>query len=106
MFVRVARFEGGDPSGIDAELGRLREQLAAAKRGETEGMPPGLMGIKRVVTLVDRSSGTAIDLNFCATEDDLRAADEALNSMSPLSDSSGHRVSVEMFEVGIDETLG
>jgi len=106
MFVRVARFEGADPSGIDAEISRMREQLAAAKRGETEGMPPGLMKIKRVLTLVDRQTGTALDLNFCETEDDLRAADEALNSMSPLSDSSGHRVSVEMFEVGVDETLG
>jgi hypothetical protein len=106
MFVRVARFEGGDPSGIDAELARLREQLAAAKRGETGDMPPGLAGIRRVLALVDRSTGNSLDLTFCGTADDLRAADEALNAMSPLSDASGHRVSVEMYEVGVDETLG
>ena len=58
------------------------------------------------MALVDRSSGAALDLTFCETEADLRAADEALNSMSPLSDASGHRVSVQMFEVGLDEVLG
>jgi hypothetical protein len=106
MFVRVARFEGADPSGIDAELDRLRTQLAAAKRGEYGDMPPGLRKVKRVQTIVDRQTGTALDMTFCETEEDLRAADEALNSMSPLSDASGHRVSVEMFEVGVDELLG
>ena len=104
MFVRVARFEGGDPAGIDAELTRLRQMLAAAKAGDFGDMPEGLKRIKRIVTLVDRESGRSLDLNFCETEDDLRAVDEALNSMSPLSDSSGRRVSVEMYEVGVDES--
>jgi hypothetical protein len=105
VFVRVARFEGGNPAGIDAELARTREGIAAGKRGEWGDMPEGLRRIKRTLTLVDRSSGAALDLNFCETEDDLRAVDDALNSMSPLSDSSGHRVWVQTFEVGIDEEL-
>jgi hypothetical protein len=105
MFVRVARFEGANPEGFDAEINRTKEGMAAAKRGEWGDMPEGLKRIRRNVTLVDRSRGAALDLNFCETEDDLRAVDEALNSMSPLSDASGHRVSVETFEVAIDESL-
>ena len=106
MFVRIARFEGGNPEGIDAEIRRMEESVAAAKRGDWGDMPEGLKRIKRNLMLVDRKTGNALDLNFCETEDDLRAVDEALNSMSPLSDSSGHRVSVEIYEVGLDSTFG
>lgn len=101
MFVRVARFEGGDAAGMDEEMANVREQLANA-----EGMPEGLRSVKRVLTLIDRKGGKGLDLTFCETEDDLRAADEALNSMSPSSATSGKRTSVEMYEVAIDQTMG
>ena len=105
MFVRIARFEGGDAAGIDAEIRRMEDAVAAAKRGDWGDMPDGLKRIQRNLMLVDRTTGNALDLNFCETEEDLRAVDEALNSMSPLGDSSGRRVSVEMFEVGLDSTF-
>lgn len=101
MFVRVARFEGGNASGIDAEISRMRESIA-----NPDQLPAGLRSVKRVIALVDRKSGNAVDLTFCETEDDLRAADEALNSMSPISDASGRRTSVETFEMALDETIG
>ncbi len=101
MFVRVARFEGADATGIDQELDSMREQLA-----RPDGLPEGLRAVKRVVVLVDRAGGTTIDLTFCQTEDDLLAADAALDSMSPTSDASGKRASVEMFEVALDVTPG
>ena len=105
MFVRVARFEGAEPSGIVAEIARTKEGIAAAKRGEWGDMPEGLKRITRHVTLIDAARGTVLDLNFCETDADLRAVDEALNGMAQLADSSGRRVSVETFEVAIDETL-
>jgi hypothetical protein len=105
VFVRIARFEGGDAAGIDAEIRRMEEAVEAAKRGDWGDMPEGLKRITRNLMLVDRATGNALDLNFCETEDDLRALDEALNSMSPLGASSGRRVSVEMFEVGLDSTF-
>jgi hypothetical protein len=106
VFVRLARFEGGSAEGIDAEIGRMKEAMAAAKRGDFGDIPDGVKRVKRHISLVDRANGVGLDLNFCETEDDVRAVDAALNSMSPLSDSSGHRVSVDIFEVAIDETLG
>jgi len=105
LFVRVARFEGAEPSGIVAEIGRTKEGIAAAKRGEWGDMPDGLKRIARHVTLIDAARGTVLDLNFCETDADLRAVDDALNGMSPLADSSGRRMSVETFEVAIDETM-
>ncbi len=101
MFVRVARFEGAEAAGLDDELRSMREQL-----GKPQSLPAGLRAVKRVVVLYDRQAGAAVDLTFCATEDDLRAADAALDAMSPSSDASGGRVSVEMFEVAIDVTPG
>jgi hypothetical protein len=101
MFVRVARFEGADPAGIDHELDSMRGQLA-----NPGGLPAALRAVKRVVVLVDRAGGTAVDLTFCETDDDLRAADAALGGMSPSSDASGRRVSVETFEVALDVTPG
>lgn len=101
MFVRVARFEGADSAGIDAGLESMRQAL-----GNAEAMPEGLRSVKRVMSVFDRASGTSLDLTFCDTEEDLRAADEALNSMSPPSDASGRRASVEMYEVGIDQSMG
>jgi hypothetical protein len=101
MFVRVARFEGGDPSAFDRDLEVFREMLR-----EVDKMPAALKSVKRVMSLVDRKTGTTIDLTFCETEADLQAADEALNSMSPPTDTSGKRTSVEMFEVGLDEKTG
>jgi hypothetical protein len=101
----MARFEGAEPSGIAAEIGRTKEGIAAAKDGEWGDMPEGLKRIARHVTLVDAARGIVLDLNFCETEADLRAVDDALNAMSPLAESSGRRVSVERFEVAIDETI-
>jgi hypothetical protein len=101
MFVRMARFEGADAAGIDAELDSMRQQL-----GDAAGLPPGLRAVKRVVVLADRDAGTAVDLTFCETEDDLRAADDALDAMSPVSGGSGRRVSVELFEVALDTVPG
>ncbi len=79
----------------------MRESLASM-----ENIPEGLQSVKRVIALIDRKSGTSLDLTFCETEADLRAADEALNNMSPLSEASGRRSSVEMYEVAIDQATG
>ena len=42
---------------------------------------------------------------FFETEDDLRKGDEALNAMTPPSDSPGQRVSVEVYEVAVDVSV-
>ncbi|MBA3384005.1 MAG: hypothetical protein H0T20_05045 [Actinobacteria bacterium] len=94
MYVRLAQFEG-DPGSIDQMVAGIREQL---ERGET---PPGLEGVQRVMVLIDRGSGKNTSLIFCATEDELRKADEALNQMTPEGGVS--RTAVELLEVAIDK---
>ena len=94
MFVRLARFEGGDPSLIDKEIADVRDQIA-----QRENVPEGLRVVKRVLMLVDRKTGTSVDLVFCETEEDLRSADEALNAMNP--GGTERRLSVEFYEVPV-----
>jgi hypothetical protein len=53
------------------------------------------------MVLVDRGSGKNTSVVFCATEDELRRADEALNTMTP--EGSVSRTSVELLEVAIDK---
>ncbi len=96
MYVRIARFEGGDLAQADQAVARVREQM----QGER---PPGLEGAKRLLMLVDSENGRGIGMTFFDTEDDMRRGDEALNAMTP--QGSAQRTSVEMYEVAIDEQL-
>ncbi len=100
MFVRIARFEGGDPSRVDETIDRVR---ATMDEGET---PPGLEGARRSVMLVDRQTGATMGLTYSDTEDDMRRGDHALNSMNPPADMTGRRTAVEMYEVAIDRQWG
>ena len=95
MYARLAQFEG-DPDSIDQMVAGIREQLESG-----EGPPPGLEGVQRVLVLVDRGSGKNTSLIFCATEDELRKADEALNKMTPEGET--RRTAVELLEVAIDK---
>ena len=51
-----------------------------------------------------RSGDRDASVVFCENEDDLRKADEFVNNMTPPS-GIGQRVSVEMYEVAVDETM-
>lgn len=101
MWVRVARFEGGTREGLEAEMARSKQSLADAGTG---GLPPGLEGVTRVLEAINRDDGTGVALVFCETEEELRRVDQALNEMSPSSES-GRRVSADMYEVMHDEDL-
>ena len=93
MFVRIARFEGGDLAQADQAVARVRQQM----QGER---PPGLEGAKRLLMLIDRENGRGLGLTFFDTEEDMRRGDEALNAMNP--EGSARRTSLEMYEVGLD----
>ena len=93
MYVRIARFEGGDLGDADQAIERVRTMT-------TEERPSGLEGAQRLLMLVDREKGQGLGLTFFETEDEMRRGDEALNNMS--SQGGGHRTSVEMYEVGLD----
>jgi hypothetical protein len=97
VYVRLAQFEG-EPDSIDQMVAGIRENLES---GET---PPGLEEVQRVMVLVNRGSGKNTSLIFCATEDHLRKADEALNKMTP--EGGTRRTAVELLEVAIDKDTG
>lgn len=110
MYARIARFEGGDPAAIDAQLDEMRQQIGGSRAGELPAGAPDearvlMETVRRVMQLVDRESGTSLGITFCETKEDLQRADEALNRMSP-NEGGGRRTSVETYEVGLDESFG
>mgnify|MGYP003292404188 CR=1 FL=1 len=90
MHVRIAEFEA-DAASIDQMVDGVRESLQQGREGDTpermtEEQREGLSGVTRVMMMVDRDSGKLFSLTFTETEDELRRADEALNTMSPPGD--------------------
>jgi hypothetical protein len=105
VFARIARFEGGKGTDIDAETKDMRKDIEAFRRGE-EGtyMPDLSRHVSRLEILADRQNGTVAAIVYCETEEQLREADRILNSMSPRNTDWGRRVSVDTYEVVLDET--
>jgi uncharacterized protein (DUF3084 family) len=90
MWIRVARFEGGTAEGLDTEMARSKQVM---EEFGSDGLPPGLEGVTRVMEAINRAEGTGLAIIFCDT------ADEALNNMSPPAEASGRRVSAGVYEV-------
>ena len=110
MYARVTRFEGVDMSKVDEMMAGMRQMMEAGKRGELpDDAPEGVQTLQQTVTRfvnpLDRERGASLGIAFCETEDDLRRANEALEDMSPPSDGGGRRTTVELYEVGIDESF-
>jgi hypothetical protein len=110
MYARVVRFDGGDPSVIDEQIADMKRQMDAARSGDVPADAPEqvrtLMDtVSRFLELVDRTSGASVGIAFCKTEEDVRRADAALDSMSP-PDDVGKRTSVDIYEVLLDESFG
>jgi hypothetical protein len=108
MYVRIARFEGGDMDEIEAEGALLKDGIAALKRGETtRELPPRLAEVtSRVEMLFDRHNGNVAVCVYCETRDDAREADSILEGMTPANKGWGKRVSAEIYEVAVDEATG
>lgn len=108
MHVRIAEFEA-DAASIDQMVDGVRESLQQGREGDTpermtEEQREGLSGVSRVMMMVDRDSGKLFSLTFTETEDELRRADEALNTMSPPGDGP-KRTAVGKYEVAIDQSM-
>ena len=106
MHARVAQFES-DADSLDQMVTGVRESLdrgrEAMSTGQTSEEMAGLEGVRRVMMLIDRDSGKNVSVMLCDTEDDLRAAHEALNKMSP--EGGVQRTSVGLYEVAIDQEM-
>ena len=108
MYVRIARFEGVDVGGIDAQVAEMRQQLQSREvpADAPAELKTVMETVRRFAQLVDRGNGVTLGLAFCETEGDMSRADEALNAMSPPSDAMGRRTGVEIYEVALDESFG
>ena len=108
MYVRIAKFVGGDMDEIEAEAALLRDGIAAFRRGQaSRELPPRLTEVSsRMEMLVDRHRGEVIVNVYCLTRDEMREADAILRTMSPDNKGWGHRVSADIYEVALDEVTG
>jgi hypothetical protein len=95
MYARIARFEGGDASQIEAVIAAAREMIDST----FDSPPEGLEGSKAVWMLVDRENARGLGITLFETEEDLRRGDEALNAMSPAVDAGQSRSNVETYEI-------
>ena len=93
MYARVVRFTEVSPERI-AEID---------KRADEEGPPPGVAA-KALRIVVDESQSTAVVILFFDSDEDMRAADEAMNAMDP-GQTPGSRASVDMGEVRVERDL-
>lgn len=100
MYVRIARFDGGDRD-WDEFADNVRGALQNGGQGTpVEGMTDA---ITRMMLFVDRESGQGGNLIVCETEDEMRRTDAAFNAITPVG-GRGARTSVEIYEVLMDET--
>jgi hypothetical protein len=106
MYARIARFEGLDASRMDEQVAEMKQQIDAGDlpADAPEQVRTLMETVTRVVQLGDRENARALGIVFCATEEDMRRADAALNEMSP-GEGGGSRTSVEIYEVMLDETF-
>ena len=94
MWVRIAKFEGGEGN-WDERIAEVRERMRGGGGGGER--PP----MKRGLMLADRENNRGANMMFCETEDDLRKVDEFMNNMT-IPGGGGTRTSVEMYEVVLD----
>jgi hypothetical protein len=104
MYVRIARFEGGDPDEIDAEGALMRDGIAALRRGDTTSeLPARLAEVTSHGEMpVDRHNGAVAVCVYCDTAAEAREADAILAEMSPVNKGWGRRVSSDIYEVAMD----
>ncbi len=106
MYVRMARFEGGTPADAEAQAQRMRQDMETLSRGETPPMLPREIGrlANKLEMLFDRDRGKVAVLIYCDTARDAAEVDRILDSMNP-GQGSGRRVSAEIYEVVLEQSL-
>ena len=102
MYVRIARFEGGDRNWDDFAAD-IRETIRTGGQGTP--FERASDAAKRMMLLVDREGNRGANLILCETEDDLRRVNAAMDDITPAA-GRGARTSVEMYEVLLDEEPG
>ena len=104
MYARISRFEGGSADVVRAEFDRVRRDIEVMKTGTGTGAETDALSrlVDRLVMLADPDSGRSAVIAFCETEEQVREVDRIMQGMSPVTDQ-GHRVSLDVYEVVLDE---
>jgi hypothetical protein len=107
MHVRVARFEGIDPTRVERDYEQFREMVRAQER--PEDFPEDVFetlraNVRRVMSLLDREAGTSLDLTFTDDAASAQQVHEALDRLTP-PEGSGRRTDVKIYELMLDEQL-
>jgi hypothetical protein len=94
VYVRVVRFTDVSAERIEGLLARIEE---------SDGPPPGVpsTGLKM---LLDEAQGTAVVLQYFATEEDMKAGAAAFSAMDA-SETPGTRASVDMCEIKLEREM-
>lgn len=105
MYVRIARFEGGTTTQIEEEGARIRQDLGPVTGDAKTGEVPRELALlaTRIEMLVDRERGAVAMLVYAEDEKSIKEIDRIMNEMSPSSSGWGKRVSVDLYEVFLDE---
>jgi hypothetical protein len=103
VYARIATFESTDAAADEKLLGRAMEIVDPIIRG----MP----GIQGHMELVDRSSGKSLSISLFDSEENAVAAEPIFDEDMPkalgeiMQQFSGRRISVERYDVLIDERV-
>ncbi len=96
MFARVSKFEGGSLAAIEATIRYAQENVLPAARA--------MEGFEGLIGLADRSSGAVMSVTLWASEQAMRASEEAADRLREESLSEGEEIAaVERYEVVIYE---
>jgi hypothetical protein len=94
MYVRAVRFTDVSDERIKGLLARIEE---------SDGPPPGVP-MTELKMLFDEAQGTALVLQYFATEEDMKAGAEAFSAMDA-SETPGVRASVDMCEIKLERDV-
>jgi hypothetical protein len=103
MFARIATFESTDPA--------ADEKLMPEAMEIVEPIIRGIPGIQGYMELADRSSGKSLSISLFDDEESAIAAERVFDEEMPralgdiMQRFSGRRISVERYDVLIDERV-
>jgi heme-degrading monooxygenase HmoA len=93
MHARMTRYEGGAPEEIEANL-QEKKGVLPTEFGQTEGM-------KGVVFLADRQSGSVLVISLWQDEEAMRASEESATRVREEVTRPGETAAVERFDVAL-----
>ncbi len=93
MHARMTRYEGAAPDAIEDTL-RTKKRVLPSELGQTEGM-------KGIVFLADRGSGTVVVISLWEDEAALQASEGHAERVREMVTGPGETASVERCEVAL-----